>query len=322
MRQRTLGRTGFHVGEIGFGAWGIGGKLWQGSQDDESLRALHRALELGVNFIDTALVYGEGHSEKLVGKAIRDAHHRMYIATKVPPKNRLWPARPGIGIEHAFPYDYIIHSTDESLRNLKLDSIDLQQLHVWNPEWLERDEWRRAFEELKTSGKVRAVGVSINDHQPDSALELIRTGCVDAVQVIYNIFDQTPERNLLALAGQMNVGVIARVPFDEGSLTGTITEQTVFDPKDFRTSYFRGDRKRQVVERVAALEKDLAGVDGSLADIALRFTISHPAVSTVIPGMRTVRNVERNIAAGARGPLDAATLGILKRHAWEKNFYS
>ncbi len=322
MRQRTLGRTGFHVGEIGFGAWGIGGKLWQGSQDDESLKALHRAIELGVNFIDTALVYGEGHSEKLVGKAIRAAHHRMYIATKVPPKNRLWPARPGIGIEHAFPYDYIIHSTDESLRNLKLDSIDLQQLHVWNPEWLERDEWRRAFEELKTSGKVRAVGVSINDHQPDSALELIRTGCVDAVQVIYNIFDQTPERNLLALAGQMNVGVIARVPFDEGSLTGTITEQTVFDPKDFRTSYFRGDRKRQVVERVAALEKDLAGVDGSLADIALRFTISHPAVSTVIPGMRTVRNVERNIAAGARGPLDAATLGILKRHAWEKNFYS
>jgi aryl-alcohol dehydrogenase-like predicted oxidoreductase len=247
MKYRTLGKTGFHVSEIGFGAWGIGGKLWQGNVDDESLRALHRAMELGVNFIDTALVYGDGHSEKLVGKAIRDARHRMFIATKVPPRNRLWPARPGIGIEDAFPYDYIIHSTDESLHNLKLETIDLQQLHVWNPEWLQREEWRRAFEELKTSGKVRAVGVSINDHQPDSALDLIRTGCVDAVQVIYNIFDQSPERNLFALAQEMNVGVIARVPFDEGSLTGAITEETVFDPKDFRSNNFRGDRRRQVV---------------------------------------------------------------------------
>ncbi|MBZ5611065.1 MAG: aldo/keto reductase [Acidobacteriia bacterium] len=322
MKYRTLGRTGFHVSEIGFGAWGIGGKLWQGGADDESLRALRRAMELGVNFIDTALVYGDGHSEKLVGKAIREARHRMFVATKVPPKNRLWPARPGIGIEHVFPYDYIIHSTDESLHNLKLEAIDLQQLHVWNPEWLERDEWRRAFEELKTSGKVRAVGVSINDHQPDSALSLIRTGCVDAVQVIYNIFDQSPEQNLFALAEQMNVGVIARVPFDEGSLTGTITEETVFDPKDFRSSYFRGDRKKQVVERVAALEKDLGAADGSLAEIALRFTISHPAVSTVIPGMRTVRNVERNAGASGKGPLNAATLQVLKRHAWKKNFYS
>jgi aryl-alcohol dehydrogenase-like predicted oxidoreductase len=166
------------------------------------------------------------------------------------------------------------------------------------------------------------VGVSINDHQPDSALDLIRTGCVDAVQVIYNIFDQSPERNLFPLAQEKNVGVIARVPFDEGSLTGTITETTTFDPKDFRSNYFRGDRKRQVVERVAALEKDLTGVGGSLAEIALRFTISHPAVSTVIPGMRTVRNVDRNAAASSKGPLDAPTLAILKRHVWEKNFYS
>ncbi len=196
--------------------------------------------------------------------------HRVHVATKVPPRNRLWPARTGIGIEQVFPYDYIIHSTDESLHNLKMDTIDLQQLHVWNPEWLERDDWRRAFEELKTSGKVRAVGVSINDHEPDTALDLIRTGCVDAVQVIYNIFDQSPVRNLFALAQEKNVGVIARVPFDEGSLTGAITEQTVFDPKDFRSSYFRGDRKKQVVERVAALEKDLAGVGASLAEIALQ----------------------------------------------------
>jgi aryl-alcohol dehydrogenase-like predicted oxidoreductase len=322
MKHRTLGRTGFEISEIGFGAWGIGGTQWLGSNDDESIRALRRAMELGFNFIDTALAYGDGHSEKLVGKIIRDATHRMYVATKAPPKNRLWPARPGIGIEDVFPYDYILRSTETSLRNLKVDTIDLQQLHVWNPDWLYREEWRRAFEELKTAGKVRAVGVSINDHQPDSALELIRTGLVDAVQVIYNIFDQTPQQNLFPLAKEKHVGVLARVPFDEGSLTGSITEETVFDPKEFRAFYFRGDRKKQVVEHVAALEKDLGAQDGSLAEIALRFTISDPAVSTVIPGMRTVRNVERNAAVDEKGPLDAATLQLLERHAWSKNFYA
>ena len=322
MKHRILGKTGLPVSEIGYGAWGVGGTQWLGGSDDESQRALRRALDLGFNFIDTALAYGDGHSEKLVGKVIREARHRMYVATKVPPKNHLWPARPGIGIEKVFPYDYILHCTDQSLHNLKVDTIDLQQLHVWNPEWLDRDEWRRAFEELKTAGKVRAVGVSINDHQPESALDLIRTGLVDAVQVIYNIFDQGPEAELFPLAQRMNVGVIARVPFDEGSLTGSITESTEFHPKEFRAFYFRGDRKKQVVERVAALMRDLAITDGSLAEVALRFTISHPAVSTVIPGMRTVRNVERNAAVSDQGPLDAATLEVLKHHAWNKNFYS
>jgi aryl-alcohol dehydrogenase-like predicted oxidoreductase len=322
MKHRKLGKTGFEISEIGFGAWGIGGTQWLGGHDDESMRALRRAIELGFNFIDTALAYGDGHSEKLVGKAIRDATHRMYIATKVPPKNRLWPARPGIGIENVFPYEYILRSTDESLRNLKVDSIDLQQLHVWNPEWLYREEWRRAFEELKTAGKVRAVGVSINDHQPDSALELVRTGLVDVVQVIYNIFDPTPQQNLFPLALEKNVGVLARVPFDEGSLTGSVTAETVFDPKEFRAFYFRGDRKKQVVDHVTALQKELAAQNGSLAEIALRFTISHPAVSSVIPGMRTVRNVERNAAVSEKGPLDPAIVQLLEHHAWPKNFYS
>jgi aryl-alcohol dehydrogenase-like predicted oxidoreductase len=322
MKYRRLGRTGFEISEIGFGAWGIGGTQWLGGNDEESIRALRKALELGYNFIDTALAYGDGHSEKLVGKITKEATHRMYIATKVPPKNRLWPARPEIGIESVFPYEYILRCTETSLRNLKVDTIDLQQLHVWNPAWIDREEWRRAFEGLKTAGKVRAVGVSINDHQPDSALDLIRTGLIDTVQVIYNIFDQTPEQNLFPLTQEKDIGVLARVPFDEGSLTGTLTEQTAFDPKEFRAFYFRGDRKKQVVDHVAALEKDLTAPNGSLAEIALRFTISHPAVSTVIPGMRTVRNVERNAAASANGPLDPATLQILKRHAWSKNFYS
>ena len=310
------------VSEIGYGAWGIGGAQWLGGDDRESLAALRRALELGLNFIDTALAYGDGHSERLVGQVVRGAPQPVYVATKVPPKNRLWPARPGIGIREVFPYDYIIQCTEQSLRNLGLDHVDLQQLHVWNPEWIHEEDWRRAFEDLKRSGKVRFVGVSINDHQPDSALELIETGLIDTVQVIYNIFDQSPERRLFPLCQQRNIGVIARVPFDEGALTGQITAQSQFDPRDFRSFYFRGDRKRQVEERVAALRRDLAGVEGDLPEIALRFCLSHPAVSTVIPGMRKVRHVEANLAVSDKGPLDEQVLAILKKHAWEKNFYS
>ena len=322
MKYRKLGRTNYEISEIGYGAWGIGGALWQGAKDDESLAALRRAIELGLNFIDTALAYGDGHSEQLVGQVVRAAGRKIYVATKVPPKNELWPARPGIGIEQVFPYDYIMSSTEQSLRNLGLETVDLQQLHVWNPEWIGRDEWRRAFEDLKRSGKVRAVGVSINDHQPDSALELIRTGLIDTVQVIYNIFDQSPERNLFPLCLERNIGVLARVPLDEGALTGRITEDTTFPPGDFRNDYFLGDRKRQVVERVNALRRDLAATDGNLPEMALRFCLSHPAVSTVIPGMRSLRNVEANCAVSDKGPLPPEVLDVLRRHAWERNFYA
>src|SRR5437763_1189363 len=218
MLERRLGRTGFKVSEVGYGAWGIGGKQWLGGSDRESTAALRKAIDMGVTFIDTALAYGEGHSEQLVGKVVAEAGRQIYIATKVPPKNLLWPARPGIGIVEVFPYQHILDSTDQSLRNLGVDTIDLQQLHVWNSEWIGSDEWRRGFEDLKASGKVRAVGVSINDHQPDSALEIINTGLIDTVQVIYNIFDQTPEKNLFPLARQKDIGIIARVPFDEGAL--------------------------------------------------------------------------------------------------------
>lgn len=321
MNYRRLGRTNLDVSEVGYGAWGIGGIQWLGGNDDESLRAPRRAIDLGLNFIDTALAYGEGHSEQLTGQVVRESGKKIHIATKVPPKNQLWPARPGIGIEQVFPYDYVISCTETSLRNLGVDTIDLQQLHVWNPEWIDRDEWRRALEDLKKSGKIRYAGISINDHQPDSALEIIKTGLIDTVQVIYNIFDQTPEKNLFPLCQERNIGVLARVPLDEGSLTGTITTETQFAKDDFRAFYFRGDRKKQVVEHVNALRKDLAETDGELAEIALRFCISHPAVSTVIPGMRRLKSVESNMRVSSLGALDEATLKILKRHAWDRNFY-
>ncbi|MDE3197636.1 MAG: aldo/keto reductase [Acidobacteriota bacterium] len=324
MKLRTLGRTGLEVSEIGYGAWGISGKQWIGATDRNSLAALHTAIERGVNFIDTALAYGDGKSEQLVGQAVRDAAGvRIHIATKVPPKNRLWPARPGIAIDDVFPYDYIVRCTEESLRNLGADTIDLQQLHVWNPDWLGRDEWRRAFEDLKQSGKVRFFGVSINDHQPDTGIGIIETALIDTVQVIYNIFDQTPERELFSACLKHNIGVLARVPFDEGSLTGRIDERTEFPAGDFRAHYFRGDRKKQVRERIAAIVRDLELPDpGYVAEVAIRFCLTHPAVSTVIPGMRSISSVEGNVTAAGQGPLPPNALNVLRAHAWDRNFYS
>ncbi len=324
INRRTLGRTGLQVSEIGYGAWGLGGNQWRGHLEQDALAALRRALELGLNFIDTALAYNDGHSEQLIAQTLRETGAKSYVATKVPPRNRLWPAQPGIGLDDVFPYDYIVECTETSLKNLAVESIDLQQFHVWNPEWVERDEWRRAIEDLKRAGKVRFWGISINDHQPDSALSAIRTGLIDTVQVIYNIFDQTPGQNLYPLCRELNVGVLARCPLDEGALTGAITPASEFDPQEFRAWYFRGDRKQQVVEKVGALRAALeaAGVSAPLAATALRFCITPPEVSTVIPGMRKVRNVEQNMAVSQQGPLPAAVTELLRNHAWNKNFYS
>lgn len=322
MHFRKLGRTNIDVSEIGYGAWGIGQKQWIGATDHESLTSLRRAVDLGVNFIDTALAYGEGHSERLVGKVVAEHSHKIYIASKVPPKNLVWPARLGTSLDDVFPLDYVTKSTETSLKNLGVSYLDLQQFHVWNPEWLARDEWKRAIEDLKMSGKVHYFGISINDHQPDTALDIIETGLIDTVQVIYNIFDQTPESKLFAAAVKHNIGVIARVPLDEGALTGTIGPHTVFPQGDFRANYFRGDRKLEVAEHVSALLTDLDMQPSDLPQIAIRFCLSHPAVSTVIPGMRSIGSVEANASFSGLGPLPANTLAILKRHAWDRNFYA
>ena len=321
MRYRTLGRTGLPISEIGYGAWGISGAQWLGAEDVESLAALRLAIDAGCNFIDTALAYGNGHSEQLVGRAVRESGRPVYVATKVPPKNMLWPARSGIAIDQVFPEDYVMQSSERSLKNLGLETIDLVQLHVWNPEWTGRDEWRRAFEKLKQSGKARAVGISLTEHEPDTGLDAIDTGLIDAVQVIYNVFDQAPARNLFPKCIEKNIGVLARVPLDEGGLTGRIDESTTFTPNDFRNGYFRGGRKREVAEHVAAIRRDLGMTNGYLPGVALRFCLSHRAVTTVIPGMRTRGHVESNCRLSDQGPLAAGTLEILQRHAWDRNFY-
>ncbi|MBV8549732.1 MAG: aldo/keto reductase [Acidobacteriaceae bacterium] len=321
MHYRKLGSTEAEISEIGYGAWGIGGNQWQGGKDEESMRALKRAFDFGVNFIDTALAYGDGHSEMLVGKAVKETFHKIFVATKIPPMNRIWPASPSTPISEVLPYHHIVESTEQSLRNLGLEQIYLQQFHVWTDAWVGEEEWRRAIEDLRKSGKVRYFGLSISEHEPDSALEAVKTELFRSVQVIYNIWDQSAEANLFPLCRQLKVGVLARVPLDEGGLAGSITEDTQFEPGEFRESYFRGDRKRQVVERVEALKSDLEGVPGTLAQIALRFCLSNKAVTSVIPGMRRVETVESSCRAATAGPLDQQTLAILKRHQWNRNFY-
>ena len=312
------------MSEVGYGAWGLGGNQWRGHKEDDAVAALRRALELGLNFIDSALAYNDGHSEQLIAQTMKATGSTARVATKVPPKNKQWPALAGIGLEDVFPYDYVVECTETSLKNLGVETIDLQQFHVWNPEWLEADGWRRAIEDLKKAGKVRYWGISINDHQPESGMAACRTGLIDTVQVIFNIFDQTPQRALFPLCRELNIGVLARVPLDEGALTGAITPDTVFDPAEFRAWYFRDNRKELVSEKVNSLRADLlaAGHDEPLADTALRFCLSDPAVSTVIPGMRKIRNVEQNMSVSEKGPLPAQILEILRNHAWDKNFYS
>ena len=321
MAKRRLGRTGLEVTEVGYGAWGIGKSNWVGAEDEASLAALRRALDLGLTFIDTALGYGDGHSERLVGQATRERDEWIVVATKIPPKNGIWPAPEGVDPEDAFPADHVRRCTERSLENLGLERIDVQQFHVWSDEWVGRGTWLEAIEDLKREKLIGAFGVSINDHQPENALRLIESGVVDTVQVIHNVFDQSPEDALYDACRRHDVGVIVRVPFDEGSLTGTLTPDTTFPEGDFRRHYFRDDRLDQVETRVQALVEDLGIERAQLPEIALRYVLSHPAVSTVIPGMRSVRNVERNIAVADGQGLPAETVAKLRAHRWDRNFY-
>ncbi len=319
MEKRTLGRTGLEVSEIGYGAWGIGGSMWIGADEDESVRALNRAIELGVNFIDTARGYGE--SERIVGKVVRDHPDEwLYVATKVPPKNGKWPAPSGLDPMQTFPGEHIRSSIQESLRVSGLETFDVLQFHVWSDEWVGRGDWLETVAALKEEGLIRFFGVSINDYQPENALELIRSGAVDTVQVIHNVFHQQPEMQLFPACVEHGVGIIVRVALDEGGLTGRITADTEFPDGDWRNNYFGGDRKRQVEDHVRGLVDDLGVTPEELPALALRYVLSTEGVSTVIPGMRTVRNVERNVAVSG-DPLPAETRDALARHRWERNFY-
>jgi aryl-alcohol dehydrogenase-like predicted oxidoreductase len=316
VNKRRFGRTGWQVSEIGYGMWGMAG--WTGSDDRESLRALERAIELGCNFFDTAWAYGAGHSEKLLAEILgRHRDSELYVATKIPPKNMAWPARPEYALDDVFPTDHIREYIDKSLANLGTSAIDLIQFHVWSDRWAQDERWRRTIEELKRGGKIRAVGISVNRWEPENGIAALQTGAIDAVQVIYNIFDQAPEDVLFPLCAKLDIAVIARVPFDEGSLTGTLRADSTWPEGDWRNIYFNPDNLRATLARIATLERDKpAGM--TLPQLALRFILADPRVSTVIPGMRRVANVESNLGASAAGALPAALVRKLRAHRWDR----
>ena len=321
MQYRKLGRTGLNVSEIGYGAWGISGAQWIGAQDEESVRALKAAHEAGVNFFDTALAYGDGHSEQLISRAFGKSGD-VIIASKVPPKNYIWPAEQGSKLHDVFPREYVLAALDQSLKNLGREQVDVYQFHVWNDDWANIDEWLETARLMRDSGKARFVGISINDHQPANVLKALETGLVDVVQVIYNIFDQSPEDELFPYCRKNNIGVIARVPFDEGSLTGKIRPETKFAADDFRNEYFQGDRKQEVWDRVQQIAADAVISVDQMPELALQFCLSDPAVSTVIPGMRNPRHVTANTAVSDRGALPPETIAKLRKHRWVRNYYS
>ena len=318
MKTRRFGRLGWQVSEIGYGMWGMGG--WTGSEDAESHRALDRAVALGCSFFDTAFAYGMGRSEKLLGELLtRNAGRKLYIATKVPPKNWKWPGRAETPISDVFPADHVRELTEKSLANLGVDSLDLQQFHVWSDAWVDDDGWKRAVDDLRSEGLIRGFGISVNRWEPANVLKALRTGLVDSVQVVYNIFDQNPEDELFPACRELDVAVIARVPFDEGSLTGTLTRDSTWPEGDWRNIYFTADNLAQTLERVDRVRTLLPeGMD--LPEMALRFVLTHPAISTVIPGMRKVRNVERNLAASDGGTLPADLVKALRQHRWERTY--
>jgi aryl-alcohol dehydrogenase-like predicted oxidoreductase len=324
MHYRRFGRTGWNVSEVGYGMWGLAG--WTGSEDKESLASLQRSVDLGCNFFDTAWAYGDGHSEQLLGKILRanqgnDAvggpDKKLYVATKIPPKNRRWPSRREFSLDDCYPPEYIVEYVEKSLANIGVDTLDLIQFHTWEDRWLDDERLPRAIENLRSSGKVRAVGISLNRWEPANGIRAVRAGLVDAVQVIYNIFDQNPEDELFPACREKNVAVIARVPFDEGSLTGTLTLESTWPKNDWRSTYFVAENLKSSVAHADALKPLLK--DGlTMPEMALRFILNNKDVATIIPGMRKIKNVETNIAASEKGPLPSSLHAELRKHRWDR----
>ena len=315
MRSRVFGRAGWEVGELGYGMWGMAG--WTGSDDAESFASLDLAAARGVSFFDTALAYGEGRSEAMLARVAAAHPGEVFTATKVPPMNRKWPAGRGVPLADVYPGDYVRKMVGESRANLGVETIDLLQLHVWEDEWLDDRDLVRTVDDLRREGAFRAFGLSLNRWEPWNGIRAVKSGLVDSVQLIYNIFDQAPEDELFPACRDNGVAVIARVPLDEGSLTGTLTNDSHWPEGDWRNSFFVPENLRATVERVEKL-RPLVPAGSTMAEMALRFILSNPDVSTVIPGMRKTAHVESNVAAANKGPLDAELMGALRAHRWDR----
>ena len=320
MHERAFGRAGRSVSELGIGMWGMGGGAggWTGSDDRRSMAVLRAAVDAGVTFFDSASVYGAGHSDELLGALARERTGRdLFLASKIAPKNREWPAVPGGRIRDAFPPDHIRSSVEGILRQMKTGTLDLVQFHVWQDAWADDPGWRRAAEDLRRDGLVRFIGISVNRREPANVLRTLRTGLIDSVQVVYNIFDQAPEDELFPLCRELGVAVIARVPLDEGSLAGTLTLDSRWPDGDWRSSYFGPASLQATIPRVEAL-RPLVPPGETMAQLALRFILSSPDVTTVIPGTRSPEHLAANVAAAAAGPLPADLLAALREHRWDR----
>jgi aryl-alcohol dehydrogenase-like predicted oxidoreductase len=317
MKYRKLGRTNWEVSEIGYGMWGLGS--WTGSDDKESSESLQLAADLGCNFFDTAWAYGAGKSEKLLGELVRrNPDKKLYTATKIPPKNFKWPSKREYSANECFPPDHIQEYVESSLKNSGLDSFDLVQFHTWEDKWLEDEHVIKKMTDLKSEGLFRAIGISINRWEPWNGVKAVRSGFIDTVQVIYNIFDQNPKDELFPACKEMNVGVIARVPFDEGTLTGTLTKNSKWPEGDWRNTYFVPENLNASVDRADAL-KPLVPEGMTMPEMALRFILVEPAVSTIIPGMRKRNHATANINASDAGPLPDDLMKELEKHRWNRN---
>ncbi len=316
MQTRKFGKTNWQVSEIGYGMWGMAG--WKDSSDDESRASLERSVELGCNFFDTAWGYGAGHSESLLGELIRsNPDKKLYTATKIPPKNFIWPSRRGFTLDNCFPPDHIEEYVQSSLKNSGLDSFDLMQFHVWEDDWMSDDRWIQKMTDLKAQGLFHAIGISINRWEPANGVRAVKSGVIDAVQVIYNIFDQNPEDELFPACAEHDVAVIARVPFDEGTLSGAVTLDSTWPEGDWRNTYFVPENLQASVARAEAVFELLpAGM--SKAEMALRFILHNPTVSTIIPGMRKLKHVEANCTASDGVMLSDESLAALQRHRWDR----
>lgn len=316
-KKRKFGRLDWKVSEVGHGMWGMGS--WSDSNDDASLEALQLSVDLGCNFFDTAFAYGEGRSEALLGRLIRqNPGRKLYTATKIPPKNRKWPSKRGFLLDDCFPADHIREYTEKSLSNAGLESFDLVQFHVWEDDWVDDNRWVRALDDLKSEGLIKATGISINRWEPSNGIRTVNSGFIDAVQVIYNIFDQNPEDELFPACRENGVAVIARVPFDEGTLTGNLTAQSKWPEGDWRNTYFVPQNLIPSVERAEIL-KGLLRDGMTLPEMAMRFILSNPDVTTVIPGMRALKHVRSNLACSESGPLSKEMLDVLKNHRWDRS---
>jgi aryl-alcohol dehydrogenase-like predicted oxidoreductase len=320
MKYRILGKTGIKVSEIGFGAWAIGSS-WGAQKKENSVEALHTAIDQGLNFIDTALGYGNGKSEQIIAEVLKERREDVTVATKIPPAAGPWPPSPYCQVEDRYSEHYIRKTVDICRNNLDTDCIDILQLHTWTRAWNRNPKPLDVLRKLKHEGIIKLIGISTPEQDQNSVIHLMKEGYLDTIQVIYNIFEQEPAAELLPIAAETNVGVIIRVAFDEGILTGKYTKGHAFPEDDFRSKYFQGDRLSRAVERVDRIKAEISGTNYTMPQVALKFALDHPAVGTVITGIRNKKQAEMNIAVSDLPNLTGDLVNKLKKHNWMRSFW-